>query len=81
VDSAAVLLEPRTRALAAGETERFLRFAGHCFRHKRKTLRNNLAEIYGAEAVGAWPEAGLRAERISLDGFLDMFGRVRRLGK
>jgi len=79
VDSAAVLLEPRRPALGAGETNEFLRFAGQCFRHKRKTLRNNLAEIYGRETVDSWPEAGLRAEQISLDGLLEIFGRVGRL--
>jgi 16S rRNA (adenine1518-N6/adenine1519-N6)-dimethyltransferase len=81
VDSAAVLLEPRRGAPAAGGAAEFLRFAGQCFRHKRKTLRNNLAEVYGREVVDSWPEAGVRAERISLDGLLEIFGRVGRIGK
>jgi 16S rRNA (adenine1518-N6/adenine1519-N6)-dimethyltransferase len=80
VDSAAVLLEPRRPAFAAGDAEEFLRFAAQCFRHKRKTLRNNLAEIFGREAVDSWPEAGLRAEQISLDGLLEIYRRVGRLG-
>jgi 16S rRNA (adenine1518-N6/adenine1519-N6)-dimethyltransferase len=78
VDSAAVLLEPRPRPLPAGDFEDFLRFAAQCFRYKRKTLRNNLVEVYGREAVDAWPEAGLRAEQISLEGLLEIFGRARR---
>jgi 16S rRNA A1518/A1519 N6-dimethyltransferase RsmA/KsgA/DIM1 with predicted DNA glycosylase/AP lyase activity len=80
VDSAAVLLEPRRPALAVGDVEEFLGFAAQCFRHKRKTLRNNLAETYGREALDSWPEAGLRAEQISLDGLLEMYRRVRRPG-
>jgi 16S rRNA A1518/A1519 N6-dimethyltransferase RsmA/KsgA/DIM1 with predicted DNA glycosylase/AP lyase activity len=52
------------RDLGVGDREAFLRFLGQCFRQKRKTLRNNLAGIYGKEAIDAWPEAGLRAEQI-----------------
>jgi hypothetical protein len=37
-----------------------LRFIGLCFHHKWKTIRNNLAGVYGKEAIDAWPEAGLR---------------------
>jgi len=80
VDSAAVLLEPRRSALATDDVEEFLGFAAQCFRHKRKTLRNNLAETYGRKALDSWPEAGLRAEQISLDGLLEMYRRVRRPG-
>jgi 16S rRNA (adenine1518-N6/adenine1519-N6)-dimethyltransferase len=71
VDSAAVLLEPRPPALA--DPEAFLRFAGLCFAHKRKTIRNNLSEVYGREVVDAWPEASLRAEQIPLEKLLEMF--------
>jgi 16S rRNA (adenine1518-N6/adenine1519-N6)-dimethyltransferase len=81
VDSAAVLLEPRRGALPEGDTEAFLRFAGQSFHHKRKTLRNNLVDAYGREAIDSWPEAGLRAEQISLDGLIELFGRVRSSGQ
>jgi 16S rRNA (adenine1518-N6/adenine1519-N6)-dimethyltransferase len=74
VDSAVVLLEPRPTA--AADPDGFLRFAGLCFAHKRKTIRNNLAEVYGKELVDAWPEAGLRAEQIPLDGLIEMYARV-----
>jgi len=74
VDSAVVLLEPRP--VAPTDPEGFLRFAGLCFAHKRKTVRNNLAEAYGKETVDAWPEAGLRAEQIPLQGLLEMYARV-----
>ena len=75
VDSAVVLLEPRQPL--AGDPEEFLRFVGLCFAHKRKTIRNNLAETLGREEVDAWPEASLRAEQISLEGFLEMWRRQR----
>ena len=74
VDSAVVLLEPRPAA--AADPDGFLRFAGLCFAHKRKTIRNNLAEFYGKDLVGAWPEASLRAEQIPLEGLIEMYGRV-----
>ena len=76
VDSAVVLLEPRTTALPVGDPTAFLRFAAQCFRHKRKTIRNNLGEIYGRDLLAGWPEAPLRAEQISMEGFLAMYRRL-----
>ena len=76
VDSAVILLEPRADAPPPREAEAFLRFIGRCFHQKRKTIRNNLAEAYGKELVETWPEAGIRAEQIGLDGFKRMFARV-----
>lgn len=73
VESAAVRLEPRpVMEGAAG----FLEFAGRCFGHKRKTLRNNLRPFYGRQ-VEEWPEAGLRAEQISVEGLVGIWRRVR----
>jgi len=78
VDSAVVLLTPQADPLAVdnANAEAFLRFVGLCFRHKRKTLRNNLAEEYGKELVDAWPEAGLRAEQITMAGFVEIYRRL-----
>ena len=76
VDSAVVLLEPRKQPLDVGDPERFLQFVSQCFRHKRKTLRNNLAEIYSKETIDGWPEAGLRAEQIALGNFVEMYRRL-----
>ena len=76
VDSAVVLLTPHQRDLGVGDGEAFLRFLGLCFRQKRKTLRNNLAGVYGKEAIDPWPEAGLRAEQIALEQFAVMFQRL-----
>jgi 16S rRNA (adenine1518-N6/adenine1519-N6)-dimethyltransferase len=75
VDSAVVLLEPHPPLVADGGA--FLQFAAQCFRHKRKTLRNNLSEFYGKAVVDAWPEAGLRAEQISVPGLIELFNRAR----
>jgi 16S rRNA (adenine1518-N6/adenine1519-N6)-dimethyltransferase len=76
VDSAVVLLTPQPDAWAVDDAEAFLQFVGRCFQHKRKTLRNNLAEEYGKELVEAWPEAGLRAEQITMAGFVEMYARL-----
>jgi 16S rRNA (adenine1518-N6/adenine1519-N6)-dimethyltransferase len=79
VDSAVILLEPRADAPPYSEAEGLLRFLGQCFHQKRKTIRNNIAGSYGKGVVDAWPEAGLRAEQISLDGFRAMYARVAQL--
>jgi 16S rRNA (adenine1518-N6/adenine1519-N6)-dimethyltransferase len=72
VDSAVVLLERRPPAVQ--DVEAFLRFVGRSFRHKRKTIRNNLGDVPGIES---WPEAGLRAEQIGMEQFLSMYDRQR----
>lgn len=76
VDSAVVLLEPRRLDLGIADAADFLRFVGRCFQHKRKTIRNNLADTYGKEVVDVWPEAGLRAEQISIERFAEMYRRL-----
>jgi 16S rRNA (adenine1518-N6/adenine1519-N6)-dimethyltransferase len=79
VDSAAVRLDPAPRAKTLGieSATDFLKFVGECFRHKRKTLRNNLGERYGWTPLASWPEASLRAEQISLERFAEMYHRLR----
>jgi 16S rRNA (adenine1518-N6/adenine1519-N6)-dimethyltransferase len=76
VDSAVVRLTPHGRDLGVGDPKAFLRFLSHCFRQKRKTLRNNLAGIYGNAAIDPWPEASLRAEKIPLAQFAEMYRRL-----
>jgi 16S rRNA (adenine1518-N6/adenine1519-N6)-dimethyltransferase len=76
VDSAVILLEPKT---APADAEQFLKFAMRAFAHKRKTLRNNLAPFYGKAAIEAQPEAGLRAEQVSPEGLRDLELRLRTL--
>jgi 16S rRNA (adenine1518-N6/adenine1519-N6)-dimethyltransferase len=75
VDSAVVQLVPRPEPGVPDNGE-FLQFVSRCFLHKRKTLRNNLAEFYGRDVVDGWPEAGLRAEQLPLEGFEEMYRRV-----
>ena len=79
VDSAVVLLEPHHRNWNV-DMGRLLRFVGRCFEHKRKTVRNNLAEFYGKEWIDAWPEAGLRAEQLSIEEFVGMYARIAAAG-
>ena len=71
VDSALIRLTPR-EVLEVQDPEPFLSFVSRCFRHKRKTLRNNLADIMPADA----PEANLRGEQLTLTQFADLFGRI-----
>jgi 16S rRNA (adenine1518-N6/adenine1519-N6)-dimethyltransferase len=76
VESAVVLLTRQADPWAVDDAEAFLQFVGRCFQHKRKTLRNNLADTYGKELVDLWPEAGQRAEQITMAGFVEMYARV-----
>jgi 16S rRNA (adenine1518-N6/adenine1519-N6)-dimethyltransferase len=73
VESAAVRLTPRTPAVP--NPAAFLEFAGRAFRHKRKTLRNNLAPYYG-DRIAAQPEAKLRAEQLSVADLADLHRRL-----
>ncbi|MEK7407155.1 MAG: 16S rRNA (adenine(1518)-N(6)/adenine(1519)-N(6))-dimethyltransferase RsmA [Acidobacteriota bacterium] len=73
VDSAVVRLTPRPLLT---EPSGFLEFAGRCFRHKRKTLRNNLAPVYGKGLIEGWAEAGLRAEQLSPGQLLELYRRL-----
>jgi 16S rRNA (adenine1518-N6/adenine1519-N6)-dimethyltransferase len=74
VDSAVVLLEPK--AVDPPAAKSLLELASRAFAHKRKTLRNNLAPYFGKAAIEAQPEAGLRAEQLSLEQFRDLRQRL-----
>jgi len=75
VDSAVVEFTPVPQLVP--DDAAFLEFAAQCFHHKRKTIRNNLAVVYGKDVVESWPEAALRAEQLSLPQLLDMWRRPR----
>ena len=75
VDSTVVLLEPKAPPLA--DTEGFLQFASACFRQKRKTLRNNLLDAFEKAAVDALPEAGKRAEQLSISELAAIYERLK----
>jgi 16S rRNA (adenine1518-N6/adenine1519-N6)-dimethyltransferase len=79
VDSAVVLLEPHAGPVPADQTRAFIKFAGLCFRQKRKMLRNNLAAVFGKEAIEAQPEASLRAEQLTPEGLASLFLRLNAL--
>ena len=72
VDSAVVQLDLKTPS--PGDDD-FLEFASRCFRHKRKTLRNNLVARY--PAVAGQAESGLRAEQLSIGQLRDLYARVQ----
>ncbi|HPT28562.1 MAG TPA: rRNA adenine N-6-methyltransferase family protein, partial [Bryobacteraceae bacterium] len=76
VDSAVIRLTPIEEA-GSVDLAGFLRFAGLCFHMKRKTLRNNLTAAYPAALISELPEAGLRAEQLSVVRLMDLYRRVR----
>ena len=75
VDSAVVRLEPSGVASDAGISDLpyFLKFAGNCFRYKRKTLRNNLAGLYDRSAVESLVGPKDRAEALSVAELAKLF--------
>ncbi len=77
VISTVIRLRPRNRAaeLRINDTARFLDFVKLCFHQKRKTLRNNLAGAYGKESFNGRPEAGKRAEELTLPEFAELYLR------
>jgi 16S rRNA (adenine1518-N6/adenine1519-N6)-dimethyltransferase len=72
VDSAVVKLERRT-LLEVPDPTSFLKFASLCFRHKRKTLRNNLTPLY---EINSLPEGRLRAEQMSIPELAALFAKI-----
>lgn len=78
VDSTLIRLWPRNRAagLRINDTARFLDFVKLCFHHKRKTLRNNLSAAYGKAVLNDRPEAGKRAEELTLTQFAELYLRL-----
>ncbi|MBE0658973.1 MAG: ribosomal RNA small subunit methyltransferase A [Bryobacteraceae bacterium] len=76
VDSAVIRLTP-IEGMDRSEMAGFLRFAGLCFHMKRKTLRNNLAAAYPLEILKDLPEAGLRAEQLTVAQIMDLHQRLK----
>ena len=78
VDSAVVRLTPRDAGAELGITDvaAFLKFAQHCFRHKRKTLRNNLGAVYGLKTIDALAEGRLRAEQVGLPELAALYRKL-----
>jgi 16S rRNA (adenine1518-N6/adenine1519-N6)-dimethyltransferase len=72
VDSAVIRLTPRENP-ADLVVDRFLGFVSSCFRHKRKTLRNNLAGTFSRESLEGRPEMSCRAEQLSVEALVDLY--------
>lgn len=53
-----------------------LQLVSRCFTMKRKTLRNNLKPYYPAAVIDTLPEAGMRAEQLSIEQFRHLFERL-----
>jgi 16S rRNA (adenine1518-N6/adenine1519-N6)-dimethyltransferase len=74
VDSAVIRLRRKDGATV---NEELMTFVGRCFAQKRKTLRNNLKAFFPSDVLSRLPEAGLRAEQISVDGFLPLMKKLQ----
>ena len=74
VDSAVVVFRPLPPSI--DDLPSFLKFAGMCFRQKRKTLRNNLAPYFGKAILDSLPEGRLRAEQMSIEDLLKLRARL-----
>lgn len=72
VDSAVVKLERRSLP-EVPDPASFLKFASMCFRHKRKTLRNNLAPLY---EINSLEEGRLRAEQLSIPQLAALYAKL-----
>jgi 16S rRNA (adenine1518-N6/adenine1519-N6)-dimethyltransferase len=72
VDSAVVVLERRSLP-EVPDPAPFLKFASLCFRHKRKTLRNNLAPLY---EIASLDEARMRAEQLTIAELAALHAKV-----
>jgi 16S rRNA (adenine1518-N6/adenine1519-N6)-dimethyltransferase len=75
VDSAVIRLKPRAE-ITVKDPDGFVSFISHCFRQKRKTLRNNLAGHFPPETYEGRPEMPKRAERLSVAEFVTLYEAV-----
>ncbi|MCS7316096.1 MAG: 16S rRNA (adenine(1518)-N(6)/adenine(1519)-N(6))-dimethyltransferase RsmA [Bryobacterales bacterium] len=74
VESAVLRLEPRPAPLLDwAALPAFLAFAGRCFRFKRRTLRNNLLDLFPRAILDARPQLRLRAEQLSPAELVELY--------
>jgi 16S rRNA A1518/A1519 N6-dimethyltransferase RsmA/KsgA/DIM1 with predicted DNA glycosylase/AP lyase activity len=74
-----VLLEPHHRDWEV-DTVPLLRFLGRCFEHKRKTIRNNLAEYLRQGTGGRMAGSGIARRAIPIEDFVRMYARIAASG-
>ena len=77
VDSAIISFTPKTKRDKQFE-ERFFELVKNCFRMRRKTLNNNLKNIYDEETINKiYKEMNIdknvRAEQLNLDDYIKMY--------
>lgn len=82
VDSAVVKLTPRDafKDFHIADRQKFLKFAGLCFRQKRKTLRNNLSALYRREQLEDLIEPKQRAEQMTISELAMLFREIQERG-
>ncbi len=77
VDSAIVNIKINRDKFASIDGEKFYSFIGGCFAMRRKTLKNNLIKLLGADSqnLSRIPEnlLALRPEMLSLNDFVNLF--------
>jgi 16S rRNA (adenine1518-N6/adenine1519-N6)-dimethyltransferase len=73
VESAVVRLTRRSLP-EVPDPSSLLKFASLCFRHKRKTLRNNLMPLYDLSAMD---EGRLRAEQLSISDLAALYAKLQ----
>ncbi len=85
VESAVLRFVPRAKPPVKGDEERLFRLVRASFARKRRTISNNLKNVYLAETIGpalgaAGLDANARAEAVSLEQFSVMSEILREKG-
>ncbi|CAH1850579.1 16S rRNA (adenine(1518)-N(6)/adenine(1519)-N(6))-dimethyltransferase RsmA [Convivina praedatoris] len=83
VDSAVVRLQPKNHPYQVQQPKELFNLVKICFAHRRKSLWNNLLQAFGKDAevkekltsalAEATIEPGIRAERLDLENFYQLF--------